>query len=417
MQGTCSRREWLSAKCHDFRGRFGLAIAALRDAKLLDSTAVLLVARKNLFSERTRLAISVGGVALSVFLISLLLSLYRGWDEKVGGFVQDSNVDVWVGALGTNDFLTANSVLPLDGAGPLDSTGQVSEWSPIIVRPMTGVKVEIKGTERTEGAKIDMHLIGYDTGTGIGGPIKVSDGKETPGPGEAIVDRALSKRYGVDVGDVLLVGGKDWNVVGISQGGDFVGSQTVFITLEQAQQVLQMEGLTTFIGIRVAPGTTPEQMASEASVLLPGMAAFSRAEFAAATREQALGDILPILIIILGLAFVVGLAVAGLTIYTATIEKAREYGILKAVGFKNRYLYRLVFEQAMVTGAIGFVIGVGLTLAFGPLASDFVPQFVTLIRWQDLVGVFVATVLMSIAAGYVPVRRLAAIDPVAAFKA
>lgn len=58
----------------------------------------------------------------------------------------------------------------------------------------------------------------------------------------------------------------------------------------------------------------------------------------------------------------------------------------------------------------------GLTLAFGPLASDYVPQFVTLVRWQDVMGVFVATVLMSVIAGYVPVRRLASIDPVAVFK-
>ncbi len=48
---------------------------------------MFLVARKNLFSERIRLAISVGGVAVSVFLIGILLSLYRGWDEKVGEYV------------------------------------------------------------------------------------------------------------------------------------------------------------------------------------------------------------------------------------------------------------------------------------------------------------------------------------------
>ncbi|MCI0883739.1 MAG: hypothetical protein J4O13_05060, partial [Chloroflexi bacterium] len=75
---------------------------------------MLLVARKNLFSERTRLAIAVGGIALSVFLISLLLSLFRGWDEKVGKFVEDSNVDIWVGAIGTNDFISAASLVPLD---------------------------------------------------------------------------------------------------------------------------------------------------------------------------------------------------------------------------------------------------------------------------------------------------------------
>ena len=45
------------------------------------------------------------------------------------------------------------------------------------------------------------------------------------------------------------------------------------------------------------------------------------------------------------------------------------------------------------------------------------PQFVTLVRWQDVLAVFGATVLMSLFAGYVPVRRLAAIDPVAVFRA
>jgi len=75
------------------------------------------------------------------------------------------------------------------------------------------------------------------------------------------------------------------------------------------------------------------------------------------------------------------------------------------------------FEQAIVTGALGFVIGIGLTLLFGPLASKQVPQFVTAILWQDVLAILGATVVMSLAAGYVPVRRLAAIDPVAAFKA
>jgi putative ABC transport system permease protein len=120
---------------------------------------------------------------------------------------------------------------------------------------------------------------------------------------------------------------------------------------------------------------------------------------------------------ILVLAFIVGLAVAGLTIYTSTIEKAREYGILKAVGFKNSYLYRLVFEQAITTGAIGFAVGLALTLAFGPFATDLVPQFVTLTRWQDVTFVFFATAIMSMLAGYVPVQRLARIDPTSVFKA
>jgi putative ABC transport system permease protein len=378
---------------------------------------MLLVARKNLFSERTRLAISVGGVALSVFLISLLVSLYRGWDEKVGQFVENSNVDVWAGSIGMNDFLTAGSIVPLQGTDALNGLAEVKQWSPVIVRPMIGVKVQLNRPPDYPATKINLQLIGYDTKTGISGPIKVIEGKEAPGPGEVIIDKALANRYDVNINDVIAAGGKNWTVVGISQGGDFVGSQTVFVTLDQAQSALGMENQATFIAIRLADGVDAKSFADKIATSAPGSVAFTRAEFAAQTRDVVLGDILPILLIVLALAFIVGLAVSGLTIYTATIEKAREYGIIKAVGFSNRYLYRLVFEQAIVTGALGFVIGIGLTLLFGPLASRQVPQFVTAIRWQDVLGILGATVMMSLAAGYVPVRRLAAIDPVAAFKA
>ncbi len=108
---------------------------------------------------------------------------------------------------------------------------------------------------------------------------------------------------------------------------------------------------------------------------------------------------------------------AALTIYTATVEKAREYGILKAVGFTNGYLYRVVFEQSLVTGLLGFLIGAGLTIVVGPLTQEVVPQFVVFVRWQDVVGVAGFTLIMVMLSAYVPTRRLAAIDPVEVFKA
>lgn len=388
---------------------------------------MLLVARKNLFSERTRLAISVGGVTLAVFLISLLLSLYRGWDEKVGGFVEDSDIDIWIGSEGTTSFLTAGSILPAEGTpegdqaqGFLDSHSSITQWSPLIVRPLEGIRVKLpRDPEATEveGTKMDLQLIGYDMETGMGGPLKIVKGKSTPGPGELIVDEALTRRYGVKLDDVVNAGGRDWKVVGISSGGDFVAVQTAFITLEEARSALQMDGLTTFYVLRLEDGVGAAQFADDLERLQPGIRVVTGEEFAEATRDRILGEILPILLVVLTLAFIVGLAVAGLTIYTATVEKSREYGILKAVGFANGYLYRLVFEQSLVTGLLGFLLGMGLTVVVGPFAEDLVPQFVVLVRWQDVLAVFGVTLLMALLAAYVPVRRLAAIDPVAVFKA
>jgi putative ABC transport system permease protein len=382
--------------------------------------SVLLIARKNLFSERTRLAISVGGVALSVFLISMLLSLYRGWDEKVGRFVEETNVDIWVGSTGVNDFLSAASIVPLQQSDLLNLQPEIENWAPIIVRPMTGVKVEFpEDPERDDeqGTKMDLQYVGFDLETRLAGPLRVIEGEDTPGLGEVIVDKALKKRYGINVGDTLAAGGRDWKVIGISEGGDFVGAQTVFVSLEEAQTALQLTDQATFIGIQLREGEDAEAFAESIEEQVPQATAFTRDEFVTNTRELVLGNVLPILFIVLILAFIVGLAVSGLTIYTATIEKSREYGIIKAVGFKNSYLYRLVFEQALVTGALGFLIGVGLTIVFGAFASSQVPQFVTLVRWQDLLLVFGVTIVMSLAAGYVPIRKLSGIDPVEAFKA
>jgi putative ABC transport system permease protein len=388
---------------------------------------MLLVARKNLFSERMRLVISVGGVALSVFLISLLLSLYRGWDEKVGGFVENSNVDVWVASEGAEDFLTAASLLPTEGEEAeqaqqyLDALSSVDEWRPMIVRLMQGVRVDkISDTEEKLGAEMDIHFIGFDPETRLGGPIEVIEGKEVPGPEEVIIDEKLGDRYSIDVGDTLRAGGRDWAVVGKSRGGDFVATQTVFVSHDEAQKTLRMTGATTFYVIKVREGQDPQTVATNLEELAvqreAPIIARTREEFAANTRDRIISNILPILFVVLGLAFIVGVAVAGLTIYTATIEKAREYGILKAVGFRNRYLYRVVFEQSATTALLGFVLGLGLTLIIGPFASDYVPQFVLFTRWQDVLFVAGVTVLMALIAAYIPVRRLAAIDPVSVFK-
>ena len=370
---------------------------------------MLLIARKNLFSERTRLAIAVGGIALSVFLISLLLSLYRGWNEKIGGFVEEVDADIWIGLQGTTDFLGAGSILPEDRGAAFSEIRVVERWSPLIVRPMSAEK---------DGRKMDVQLIGYDPATGMGGPTRIREGKATPGAHEVIVDSALRRRYGVDIGDTITTAGQDWKVVGISSGGDFVATQTIFVTIDDAQEALfESQELTTFFLLRLSSPRQRDQLAARIEKEDPRILAITSDDFAQATRERILGDILPILTVVLTLAFIVGLAVAGLTIYTATVEKAREYGILKAVGFTNAYLYRLVFEQSIVTGVLGFALGAGLTLVIGPFAQDLVPQFVVFVRWQDVLAVAGVTLLMALIAAYVPVRRLAAIDPVTVFKA
>ena len=374
---------------------------------------MLLVARKNLFSERVRLAISVGGVALSVFLIGVLLSLFRGWSQQVGGFVEKTPADLWVASDGTTDFLAASSVLPDALAGKLKFVPEIDVVSPIIVRPM-----ELYKSGNDPNDTFDVQLVGYNPTVGLGGPIEIVKGKEVPGPDEIIIDEETSHRYHVNIGDRVIKGTKSLNVAGIASGGDFVYTQVAFVTIATAVDFigLEPETLRTFILLTLDDPRDREGLAHRLDVATPGAKYVTPGAFADETRSRILGNILPILIVVLVLAFIVGLSVAGLTIYTATVEKSREYGILKAEGFTNPFLYRVVFEQSLITGILGFLIGAGMTILVAPFAQDSVPQFVVFVRWQDIIGIAGITLLMALIAAYIPVRRIASIDPVTVFK-
>ncbi len=374
---------------------------------------MLLIARKNLFHEWTRLAISVGGVALSVFLISILLSLYRGWDEKVGEYVEAVPADLWVASEGATDFVMAASILPGSVGEQLEFLPEVDTVSPLIVRPL-----ELTKAGDDPNNSFDIQLVGYDPEIGLGGPLAVEEGKSPPGPGEVVIDKATSDRHGVDIGDRLVRGAESLTVVGKSSGGDFVFTQVAFVTLDTAADFLRLNPETqrTFFLLTLDDPTQTEALAQRLQTAAPGVVFFTGEEFADETRQRILGNILPMLVVVLILAFIVGLSVAGLTIYSATVEKSREYGILKAEGFTNRYLYRVVFEQSLVTTALGFSLGLGATLVVAPFTQDLVPQFVVFIRWQDILGIIGATLLMALLAAFIPVRRLAHIDPVTVFK-
>jgi len=371
---------------------------------------MLTVARKNLLRERTRLAISVGGVTLSVFLIGILLSLYRGWDETVGEYVENVPADLWVASEGSTDFIYAASLLPGTLERDIRDMDEVATVSPLVVRPVEMIKAGDPSRE-----SFDMQLVGYDPEAELGGPLRVVEGKSPPGPDEVVIDKVLSERHGIEIGDRLVRGSKSLIVVGKSDRGDFIFTQVAYTNIETAANFLTIRphNLRTFFLVTLNDPAEREQLLKRH---IPGITLITGEDFADKTRARVTANILPILIVILVVAFIVGLAVAGLTIYTATVEKSREYGILKAEGFTNLFLYRVVFEQSLVTSVLGFALGAGLTVFVAPFAQEIVPQFVVWVRWQDVLGVAAATLLMALLAAYIPVRRIAAIDPVTVFK-
>lgn len=364
------------------------------------------LARKNLFHEPARLFISVSGVTFAVFLILILLALYRGWSETLSEYIHNVDAEVWVMQKGSIDMSHSISLLPNQIFDQLKHIEGVQA-----VHYLVGNRIAF--TMHDE--EISTRVIGFDTIDQIGKPVQMVDGESIPQAGEIIIDEIVHKNHDVNIGDSIDLNGTPFKVVGIASGGPLF--QQSYIRIEDARTLFHMEAVSNFFVVSVKDGVEVDTVMQRIEENISGVDAQTEAEFAENNEREIMDKFLPIILVLVFIGFIVGVVIISLTIYTATIEKIREYGVLKAIGAPNRYLYRVVLTQSGIAGGCGFIIG-GLLTYFGSDAIKKVePLFVTLVKWEDVLLVAGMTLVMIVLAAYIPLRRMMNIDPAMVFKA
>jgi putative ABC transport system permease protein len=120
--------------------------------------------------------------------------------------------------------------------------------------------------------------------------------------------------------------------------------------------------------------------------------------------------------ITIALGFLIGVAIAGQTFYLFTIENLKQFGALKAMGLSNLRLVGMILLQALVVGAIGYGVGIGLTALFF-LSTMHITHLAGLyLYWQVMAGTGVAVVVIVILASLLSIRRVLVLEPAAVFR-
>lgn len=364
------------------------------------------IARRNLFQEKTRLAISIGGVAFSVLLMILLQGLNVGFSNVLGQYLSTVPTDIWVSKANSGNIMDP-SFLPLSMREQLENIGGVASVKPFGMQSLT---------TNVNGKDMQFYLVSWDQDNDVGKPVRVSEGKPTPDQGEIVIDRIIAKSNRVKLGDTLRFGGRDLKVVGFSEGTYILSTSFGFVNKQDAESYGIAES-TNYWLVDLKPGVDIDAVQSNIDTQIPAASAHTKGHFVQINVDVVKDIVNPVFGALVILGAVIGTAVIGLTIFTSTVEKAKEYGILKAVGLKNRLLYIIVLEQALIAAGIGYILGAALALALNPVLTSTVPQFVTQIRPFDLLWIFVVTLVMAVVATYIPIRRLNKIDPAEVFKA
>ena len=362
------------------------------------------IARRNLFAEKGRFVVSVGGVALAILLILIVLALYRGFSRS-GQTITELPGQVWVVQQGTIDPFHSVSVIQTSQLSPLATLPGVALVTPVLARKMS--------FESPNGQQ-SVYLMALDVSADL--PIDAQVRLAfLPAAGEVSIDQVLARKAGLGKGDIVKFGRQSVRVGAVRPGGESF-AQFAFLSPADARAAFGVAGIVTYAVLSLEPGAVPEEVALAVAPAMPGLVGFTSKQFAESVRKEIDDTFLPIIAILMTVGFVVGAAVVGLTIYTATIEHWREFGVLKAMGASGGYLYRIVFTQSALLTAAGFALGTIGAIGAAQLATRAVPDFGTDFRWQDIGAVFGATIGMALVASFIPVRRIIGIEPAEVFR-
>ena len=101
-------------------------------------------------------------------------------------------------------------------------------------------------------------------------------------------------------------------------------------------------------------------------------------------------------------------------LYSAAIDRIKDYGTLKAIGATNGYIRKLILMQAVIYAIIGFLIGYALIEGF----RNGIANAGTLFTFHPVTKVifFLITATISISGTLFAIRRITKLEPASVFR-
>lgn len=366
-------------------------------------SAIWLLARRNLLRSRTRLAVSIGGVALALTLVLALDAIFEGVARQLTAYVDRSSADIWVAQSGVRNLHMVASWMPSTTADAVADVDGVELAEPILYTTDS-----MSARDERSWA----YVIGLTPDATMGRPWEVIEGSGLPGAGEAVIDRGFAQRAGVGLGDPVTMLGREFRIAGLTEGTASLVNSVAFVSFEDFASRRGGDPAVSFVLVRAAPGVTPDVLADRIASTVEGVTVQTTVAFGAAEKKLALdmsGDVISIMNII---GFVVGLAVVALTVYIATLALRREYGSLKAFGAPGGYLYRVVLTQASLSVVAGFLAAVAITAGLSAIVPRTGVNLELAIAGASLVKVGAVAAVIAALAALLPIRQIAGLDPV-----
>jgi putative ABC transport system permease protein len=349
----------------------------------------------------------MSAVALGVaaMLVMFLEGTASWFSASSTAYLDHQGSQLVVAQNGIDDLLFAQSTFPQDLMARVADIPGVAG-----IYPMVGVN----GVISVRSTRLPVYLVGFDPDH-HGGPWRVDSGSSRPHGWEVVLDRGFAHLAGVHVGDSLTVFGHRLRVAGTSAGTDAAGDFFLFVPLQVAQSIAG-PGMVSYGLVWLDRGASAGSVISSIDQL-PGVHAVSRQRLAANDRAMIATSFAEPVQVLALVGLIAGLLIAGIVLYTATVEHSRDYAVLKAIGATGSVVYGSAVLQSVILSAAGALIGWGLAAALAGAFDTWDPVVESQLDPGLVAAVAGAILAVNLVAALLPVRHVSRIDPQEVFKA
>jgi ABC-type antimicrobial peptide transport system permease subunit len=357
---------------------------------------------RNLLRQRTRTLLAVLAIGVGVSLVFLFNGIAEGFVEQMST-IGSASGDLTIAEAKASDM----SLAAIDD--------RVGKWTATLpaVEQVSGM---LFGVASVPGTPY-FFVLGLEPTSYAMRHYAITEGERLRSPRDIILGKIAAKNLKKTVGDMLILSGGAYRVVGIYETGTSFEDAGGVIALSEAQRLFKKPNQVSFYFVKLKDPSQAEVVKQAIEARWSQVSVSRSTEFINKTNDmqsfRAMANALSFLSIFVG-----GIGIMN-AMLMSVYERTREIGTLRALGWRRRRVVGMMVREALVLGLIGGIAGIlfgmGLSALLGlepTMGAYLKPAYTAPVLLQ---AIAVALVLGSVGAVY-PAWRAANLSPIEALR-
>jgi len=351
----------------------------------------------NITARPLRCFLSIVAIAIQVVLVLMMVGLTSGVIAEWGKRVEGVGADILVQPPNSSIFFAFSSAVMQESLGAqIAKLPGVDEAAPTLILSDPKTLMII-------------YCIDYNRFNALSQGFIFRDGRPFQAPEEAMADDIIAQTKHLKVGDTVTLVNHPFKISGIVAHGK---GARYFIPLKSGQDIVGADNRVSMFFVR-SKGDT-EATRAQILQLNPQNRVRSMSEYVTLMNSSNLPELKPFIRTMVGLGIVVSFLVVLMNMHTLILERTREIGILKALGFSRFDLVKMLLGETAVVTVAGSLVGIAITLLTQAILKQTNPGLSILLTPGWIVGAIGLALLGAALGATVPAVRASGFDPVEA---